>query len=192
MCNWLQSLCFTLDYVPRKHCVVKPTIGKIGPLQLNALLSTLNFNLFSFYHLRYDIISSHIRNSAKVRRWFALNVILNPPNRLAEYILIAPAQEVRVAFVKLVAFCCLCSGKDDPLPDFSGESLCEQILHSALQLLKREVAENGKHLQHYFTLFSLFIGTIKQSKRLLLRVSLMDLFYGFSILILLTGFRCNQ
>lgn len=134
--------------------------------------------------LRYDIVSSHIRNSVKVRRWFALNVILNPPNRLAEYILIAPAQEVRVAFVKLVAFCCLCSAKDEPLPDFTGESLCEQILLSTLQLLKREVAENGKHLQNYFTLFSLFIGTIKHSKRLLLRVS----FFGCTCFVSL---HCN-
>lgn len=121
---------------------------------------------------RYDIISAHIRHSAKVRRWFAQNVILNPPNRLAEYILVAPSQEVRIAFVKLVAFCCLCSCKDEPLSDFNGENLCEQILLNALQLLKREVAENGKHLQHYFTLFSLFIGSLKQSKRLLLRVML--------------------
>lgn len=119
---------------------------------------------------RYDCINLHIRHSAKVRRWFAQNVLLSPPSRLAEYILIAPSQEVRTAFVKLVAFCCLCSCKDEPLPDYPGENLCEQILICALQLLKRDVAEHGKHLQQFFTLWSMFIGSMKPSKRMLLKV----------------------
>lgn len=105
-----------------------------------------------------------------MRRWFALNVLLNPPTRLSEYILLAPSQEVRVVFVKLVTICCLFGGNDEPLPGYEGDNLCEQILKCTLSLLKSDVAEHGKHLGQYFTLFSMYAGAGAAQKQQLLKV----------------------
>lgn len=112
----------------------------------------------------------HIRQSAEVRRWFAQNVLLNPPTRLAEYILVAPSQEVRLVFVKFVALCCIYVGNDPPLPGHEGINLCEQILINVLHLLKTDVADHGKHLPHYFQLFSMYASTGLQQKHQLLKV----------------------
>jgi ubiquitin carboxyl-terminal hydrolase 9/24 len=105
-----------------------------------------------------------------VRRWFANNALLNPQNRLGEYILIAPSPEVRTVFVKLVVFFCHFAIGDDPLPGFEGSNLCEQILIAVLALLKCEVSEHGKHLPHYFSLFSMYAGLGLQEKHQLLKV----------------------
>lgn len=125
---------------------------------------------------RFDTLSLHIRQSAEVRRWFAENVLLNPPARLAEYILVAPSQEVRQVFVKFVALCCIFAGQDLPLMWHEGDNLCEQILISVLHLLKTDVADHGKHLPHYFQLFSMFAMTGLQQKHQLLKVGLVVCF----------------
>lgn len=113
----------------------------------------------------------HIRYSSVVRRWFAANVLLSPPSRLGEYILVAPSPEVRTVFVKLVVFFCHFAINDEPLPNCEGTNLCEQVLIAVLNLLKSEVAEHGKHLPHYFSLFSMYAGLGVQEKRQLLKVS---------------------
>lgn len=112
----------------------------------------------------------HIRYSSAVRRWFAANVLLAPVSRLGEYILVAPSPEVRTVFVKLVVFFCHFAINDEPLPNIEGTNLCEQILIAVLNLLRSEVAEHGKHLPHYFSLFSMYAGLGVQEKRQLLKV----------------------
>lgn len=119
---------------------------------------------------RYDVLCQHIRVSPNVRRWFAANVLLNPACRLGEYILVAPSPEVRTVFVKLVVFFCHFAINDEPLPNFDGTNLCEQVLIAVLSLLKSEVAEHGKHLPHYFSLFSMYAGLGIQEKHQLLKV----------------------
>lgn len=136
-------------------------------------------NYFVLHDFRFDTLSLHIRQSAAVRRWFAQNALLNPPGRLSEYILIAPSPEVRLVFVKFVALCCIFSGTDEPLPGHEGDNLCEQILISALQLLKSEVAEHGKHLPHYFQLFSLYAQNGPQQKHQLLKVRARRFFFNY-------------
>lgn len=126
-------------------------------------------------HLRFEPLNLHIRNSAAVRRWFTQNVLLSPPTRLSEYILLAPSQEVRMVFVKLMTVCCLFAGSDEPIPGYDGDNLCEQILKAALSLLKNDVAEHGKHLGQYFTLFSLYAATGPTQKQQLLKVCVIEL-----------------
>lgn len=118
----------------------------------------------------YETLCQHIRISETARRWFAQNALLFPPNRFGEYILIAPSPEVRSVFVKLVVFTCHFALSDDPVPGFEGKNLCEQILIRVLTLLKSEVAENGKHLPHYFSIFYMFAGLGVQDKHQLLKV----------------------
>ncbi|GAB0088843.1 Probable ubiquitin carboxyl-terminal hydrolase FAF [Sergentomyia squamirostris] len=124
----------------------------------------------------YDSLCQHIRHSAVVRNWFAQNALLNPPTRLAEYILVAPSPEVRAVFVKLVVFFCHFAINDDPLPGFEGSNLCEQILINVLSLLKGEVAEHGKHLPHYFSLFCMYAGLGLQEKHQLLKLNVPAIF----------------
>lgn len=122
------------------------------------------------FQFRFEALNGHLRNSAAVRRWFAQNVVLSPPTRMSEYILLAPSQEVRMVFVKLVTVCCLFAGNDEPISGYDGDNLCEQILKCALALLKNDVAEHGKHLGQYFTLFSLYAASGAAQKQQLLKV----------------------
>lgn len=82
----------------------------------------------------------------------------------------APSPEVRTVFVKLVVFFCHFAIADEPLAGYEGTNLCEQILIAVLKLLKCEVAEYGKHLPHYFSLFSMYVGLGIQEKKQLLKV----------------------
>lgn len=75
-----------------------------------------------------------------------------------------------MVFVKLVTVTCLFAGNDEPINGYEGDNLCEQILKCALALLKNDVAEHGKHLGQYFTLFSLYAGTGPVQKQQLLKV----------------------
>lgn len=99
------------------------------------------------------MLSPHIRQSPMVRRWFAANALLSPPNRLAEYILIATSVDIRAVFVKIIVFFCHFANADKPLANFDGSTLCEQILQAVLNLLICEAADYGKHLPHFFSLF---------------------------------------
>ncbi|XP_062714941.1 probable ubiquitin carboxyl-terminal hydrolase FAF isoform X1 [Aedes albopictus] len=124
----------------------------------------------------YDTLSQHIRISAAVRQWFAANVLLNPPTRLSEYILVAPSPEIRSMFGKLVVFFCHCAPNDDPLPGYEGSNLCEQVLIAVLSLLKGEVADNGKHLPQYFNLFSLYASLGLHEKQQLIKLNVPAIF----------------
>ncbi|XP_059219639.1 probable ubiquitin carboxyl-terminal hydrolase FAF isoform X3 [Stomoxys calcitrans] len=124
----------------------------------------------------YDTLSHHIRFSSAVRKWFASNALLSPPTRLGEYILIAPSPEVRTVIVKLVVFFCHFAINDEPLAGYEGNNLCEQILISVLKLLKCEVADHGKHLPHYFSLFSMYVGLGIHEKQQLLKLNVPVIF----------------
>ncbi|XP_037946182.1 probable ubiquitin carboxyl-terminal hydrolase FAF isoform X2 [Teleopsis dalmanni] len=124
----------------------------------------------------YDSLSHHIRYSSTVRKWFAQNALLNPPTRLGEYILTAPSPEVRTIFIKLVVFFCHFAITDDPIPNYEGKNLCEQVIISVLRLLKCEVADHGKHLPHYFSLFSMYAGLGIQEKQQLLKLNVPVIF----------------
>ncbi|XP_017073327.2 probable ubiquitin carboxyl-terminal hydrolase FAF isoform X4 [Drosophila eugracilis] len=119
----------------------------------------------------YDALSHHIRSSVLVRKWFANHALLSPPSRLGEYILMAPSPEVRTVFVKLVVFFCHFAINDEPLTGYDGANLCEQVLISVLRLLKSEAADYGKHLPHYFSLFSMYVGLGTREKQQLLRLN---------------------
>lgn len=127
-------------------------------------------------------MSQHIRISAAVRQWFAANVLLNPPTRLSEYILVAPSPEIRSMFGKLVVFFCHCAPNDDPLPGYEGSNLCEQVLIAVLSLLKGEVADNGKHLPQYFNLFSLYASLGLHEKQQLIKVCIFFFTYSIAVL----------
>ncbi|XP_067634379.1 probable ubiquitin carboxyl-terminal hydrolase FAF isoform X3 [Eurosta solidaginis] len=124
----------------------------------------------------YDTLSHHIRFSPLVRKWFANNALLNPATRLGEYILMAPSPEVRAVFVKLVVFFCHFAIADEPLAGYEGSNLCEQILISVLDLLKCEAVDYGKHLPHYFSLFSMYVGLGIPEKLQLLKLNVPFIF----------------
>lgn len=69
-----------------------------------------------------------------------------------------------------MVFFCHFAINDEPLSDYEGSNLCEQVLIAVLSLLKSEVAEHGKHLPHYFSLFSMYAGLGVQEKHQLLKV----------------------
>ncbi|KAH8417659.1 hypothetical protein KR222_003640 [Zaprionus bogoriensis] len=119
----------------------------------------------------YDTLSHHIRSSSLVRKWFANHALLSPPSRLGEYILMAPSPDVRTVFVKLVVFFCHFAINDEPLVGYEGSNLCEQVLISVLRLLKSEAADYGKHLPHYFSLFSMYVGLGTREKQQLLKLN---------------------
>jgi ubiquitin carboxyl-terminal hydrolase 9/24 len=95
---------------------------------------------------------------------------LNPPNRLAEYILIASSLDIRTIFVKIVVFFCHFASQDEPLPSCDGTNLCEQVLLAVLQLLISDAADYGKHLPHFFSLFLTYAGLGVQERHQLLKV----------------------
>lgn len=82
----------------------------------------------------------------------------------------APSPDVRTVFVKLVVFFCHFAINDEPLVGYEGSNLCEQVLISVLRLLKSEAADYGKHLPHYFSLFSMYVGLGTREKQQLLKV----------------------
>jgi len=95
---------------------------------------------------------------------------LTPPNRLGEYILVASSLDVRTVFVKIVVFFCHFASTDDPLPNFDGSNLSEQVLIAVLSLLKCEAADYGKHLPHFFNLFTTYAGLGVPERHQLLKV----------------------
>lgn len=128
----------------------------------------------SFYYYcllnRFEAISPHIRHSVLVRRWFAQNALLSPPNRLAEYILVASSLDIRTIFVKIVVFFCHFASQDEPLPNYDGSNLCEQVLLAVLKLLICEASDYGKHLPHFFSLFLTYAGLGVHERHQLLKV----------------------
>lgn len=55
--------------------------------------------------------------------------------------------------MRIICFFCHFASQDEPLPNFDGSNLCEQILNAVLGLLVTDAADYGKHLPHYFNLF---------------------------------------
>ncbi|XP_052894208.1 probable ubiquitin carboxyl-terminal hydrolase FAF [Anopheles moucheti] len=106
----------------------------------------------------YEIFRVQLEGAVFIRKWFAENVLLDSPGRLCEYLLAAPLPEIRSCFAKLIVSFCHYSAEDEPVPCFDGSNLCEQVLIAVLGLLKSDVPEHGKHLPHYFSLFSMYAG----------------------------------
>ncbi|XP_070500116.1 probable ubiquitin carboxyl-terminal hydrolase FAF isoform X3 [Chironomus tepperi] len=124
----------------------------------------------------FEAISPHIRHSVLVRRWFAQNALLSPPNRLAEYILVASSLDIRTIFVKIVVFFCHFASQDEPLPNYDGSNLCEQVLHAVLKLLILEASDYGKHLPHFFSLFLTYAGLGVHERHQLLKLNVPAIF----------------
>uniref|UniRef100_A0A182W8G5 USP domain-containing protein n=1 Tax=Anopheles minimus TaxID=112268 RepID=A0A182W8G5_9DIPT len=106
----------------------------------------------------YEIFRVQLEGFVFIRKWFAENVLLDSPGRLCEYLLAAPLPEIRSCFAKLIVSFCHYSAEDEPVACFDGSNLCEQVLIAVLGLLKSDVPEHGKHLPHYFSLFSMYAG----------------------------------
>uniref|UniRef100_T1IZS4 ubiquitinyl hydrolase 1 n=1 Tax=Strigamia maritima TaxID=126957 RepID=T1IZS4_STRMM len=129
----------------------------------------------------YDAVCIHLRNSKKVRSWFATNVLFAHPHRFSEYLLECPSTEVRTAFVKVLVFLAHFSLHDGPyaLPGTSGSQVAEpnstlsdHLLQAVLGLLKKEVSEHGRHLAQYFSLFLMYssLGVLERKELLKLNV----------------------
>ncbi|XP_066599991.1 ubiquitin carboxyl-terminal hydrolase 9X [Prorops nasuta] len=130
----------------------------------------------------HDIICYHLRSSKAVRLWFAHNVLFNHPHRFCEYLLSCPSTEVRTAFLKIFVFLAHISLQDGPCapPSFNAPSilldptatLSDHLLHAVLLLLDREVADHGRHLPHYFSLFHTYasVGLVAKAQLLKLNV----------------------
>uniref|UniRef100_A0A671PX33 ubiquitinyl hydrolase 1 n=1 Tax=Sinocyclocheilus anshuiensis TaxID=1608454 RepID=A0A671PX33_9TELE len=129
----------------------------------------------------YDALCILLRHSKNVRSWFAHNVLFAFPTRFSEYLLECPSAEVRGAFAKLMVFIAHFSLQDGPCPSpvtSPGEyinifhvTLSDHLLHSVLNLLRREVSEHGRHLQQYFNLFVMYANLGLAEKTQLLKLS---------------------
>lgn len=124
----------------------------------------------------YEILCQHIQTSTLARHWFATEVLLSPSTRLSEYLLVAPSPEIRTVFAKVIVFLCHCAANDDPLPEFEGSNLCEQVLIAVLSLLNNDVADYGKHLPQYFNMFSLYAGLGLREKQQLIKLNVPAIF----------------
>uniref|UniRef100_A0A672P7L3 ubiquitinyl hydrolase 1 n=1 Tax=Sinocyclocheilus grahami TaxID=75366 RepID=A0A672P7L3_SINGR len=122
------------------------------------------------------------KHSKNVRSWFAHNVLFAFPTRFSEYLLECPSAEVRGAFAKLMVFIAHFSLQDGPCPApvtspgsstqaCDGVTLSDHLLHSVLNLLRREVSEHGRHLQQYFNLFVMYANLGLTEKTQLLKLS---------------------
>ncbi|XP_070258877.1 ubiquitin carboxyl-terminal hydrolase 9X isoform X2 [Myotis yumanensis] len=130
----------------------------------------------------YDALCILLRYSKNVRFWFTHNVLFNVSNRFSEYLLECPSAEVRGAFAKLIVFIAHFSLQDGPCPSsFSSPgppsqacdnlNLSDHLLRAVLNLLRREVAEHGRHLQQYFNLFVMYANLGMAEKTQLLKLS---------------------
>lgn len=130
----------------------------------------------------YDALCIHLRSSCNVRRWFANNVLFSHPHRFCEYLLECPSTEVRSAFVKIIVFLAHFALHDGPYtpPMFANAThvldpnatLSDHLLLAVLNLLKKEVAEHGRHLSQYFSLFLMYasLGVSERMQLLQLNV----------------------
>jgi ubiquitin carboxyl-terminal hydrolase 9/24 len=137
--------------------------------------------LIANFFSRFEAMSPHIRHSAIVRRWFAQNALLTPPSRLAEYILVASSLDIRTVFVKMVVFLCHFASQDDPLPNYDGSTLSEQVLIAVMSLLKCEAADYGKHLPHFFSLFLTYAALGVPERHQLLKVTIIIIIMLFKL-----------
>nr|XP_051683860.1 probable ubiquitin carboxyl-terminal hydrolase FAF-X [Oryctolagus cuniculus] len=130
----------------------------------------------------YDALCILLRHSKNVRFWFAHNVLFNVSNRFSEYLLECPSAEVRGAFAKLIVFIAHFSLQDGSCPSpfaypghctqiYDNLSLSDHLLRAVLNLLRREVSENGRHLQQYFNLFVMYANLGMAEKTQLLKLS---------------------
>nr|CAD7589819.1 unnamed protein product [Timema genevievae] len=141
----------------------------------------------------YDVLCHHLRSSKPVRSWFAHNMLFKHPHRFCEYLLMCPSTEVRSAFMKIIVFLAHFSLQDGPCPPpmvdapYAKSSLDEKrsqmilldphatlsdhLLHAVLLLLHKEVADHGRHLPHFFTLFHMYASLGISEKTQLLKLN---------------------
>ncbi|XP_066261614.1 ubiquitin carboxyl-terminal hydrolase 9X [Euwallacea similis] len=125
-----------------------------------------------------DVLCLHLRASPSIRLWFAMNMLFNHMSRFCEYLLGCPSNEVRSAFIKMVALLAHFSIKDPPCPCPPGinnsdanANLSEHVIWALLTLLQREVSEHGRHLPHYCTVFHMYASQGVEEKAQLLRLN---------------------
>ncbi|XP_014223439.1 probable ubiquitin carboxyl-terminal hydrolase FAF-X isoform X1 [Trichogramma pretiosum] len=154
---------------PRPNEKVSPEAEELSMLSIQL---ASKFLFFTGFHTKktlrgtvndwHDVVCHHLLGSKNVRSWFAHNVLFNHPHRFCEYLLACPATEVRNVFMKILVFLIHFSMQDGPCPPPMNApsvlvdptaTLSDHLLHAVLMLLHREVADHGRHLPHYFTLF---------------------------------------
>nr|CAD7574966.1 unnamed protein product [Timema californicum] len=118
----------------------------------------------------YDVLCHHLRSSKSVRSWFAHNMLFKHPHRFCEYLLMCPSTEVRSAFMKIIVFLAHFSLQDVILLD-PHATLSDHLLHAVLLLLHKEVADHGRHLPHFFTLFHMYASLGINEKTQLLKLN---------------------
>lgn len=92
--------------------------------------------------------------------------------------MIATSLDIRTIFVKTVVFFCHFASHDEPLPNYDGSNLCEQVLLAVIHLLVTDASDYGKHLPHFFSLFLTFASLGVQERHQLLKVTLNYLIYS--------------
>ncbi|XP_043240414.1 probable ubiquitin carboxyl-terminal hydrolase FAF-X isoform X2 [Amphibalanus amphitrite] len=128
----------------------------------------------------YEALLPHLTHSAAARSWLAQHVLfVNGGSRFCEYLLECPSSEVRSTFAKLLVLLArhstqqpaptlcqtptvapetngLSTSEGGGSPDGGVGSLSEAVVHAVLGLLKKDVAEHGRHLPQYFSFFLLY------------------------------------
>ncbi|XP_037075311.1 probable ubiquitin carboxyl-terminal hydrolase FAF-X, partial [Pollicipes pollicipes] len=137
----------------------------------------------------YEALLPHLTHSARARTWLAQHVLfVNGNSRFCEYLLECPSSEVRSTFAKLLVLLArysttqpppsplapsetngLCS--TDGGPEAAG-SLSEAVVHAVLGLLKKDVAEHGRHLPQYFSFFLMYAAVGVRERTHLLKLQI--------------------
>lgn len=128
-------------------------------------------------------MNNYLRSSQRIRQWFSYYLLAECPNIISQYLLECPSSDVRMIMSKLLSSLVHYCYSDPPLqvqvqtttittissnnnnnstPQASPKhtyryiNISDAIIQSVLQLLKRDVNDQGKHLIQYFQFFNLY------------------------------------
>ncbi|CAI8002162.1 Probable ubiquitin carboxyl-terminal hydrolase FAF-X [Geodia barretti] len=138
----------------------------------------------------YDALQPFLLLGPTIRLWFADNVFLKNRDRFSEYLLECPSAEVRNMFSKMITFLCVATNKDPPIEvsvttnagtEKTRHLFSEIALNSLLQLLKKQVADNSRHLNQYFQVFLNYANRGVAERKQLLHLSVPSLFIAVAL-----------
>ncbi|XP_065055791.1 probable ubiquitin carboxyl-terminal hydrolase FAF-X isoform X1 [Rhopilema esculentum] len=139
-----------------------------------------------------EVLSGLLKQSAKLRQWFAIEVLLSHPERMVEYLIDCPVAEIRSAFAKVIVYLAHATRQDGlwnakllnrPIEiltsirlDPETSTLSDYILKCVLELINKDVTDSSKYLVQYFQLFVMYVGFGVPERKQLLDLGVLQTF----------------
>lgn len=139
-----------------------------------------------------EVLSGILKQSPRLRQWFAVEVLLLHPERMMEYLIDCPVAEIRSAFAKVIVYLAHTTRQDGPwtekqfiramdtVPDLGLEpaktTLSDYILKSVLELISKDGTDSNKYLAQYFQLFVMYVGYGVPERKQLLDLGVLQIF----------------